>query len=333
MHRVNKFHGPDKQVLADISLSFLPGAKIGVLGPNGAGKSTLLRIMAGLDEPSNGTAQLAPGATVGFLPQEPELDPAKDVRGNVEDGVAEKRDLLDTLQRAVGALRRADVGRRDGRAAGAAGRGAGPDRADGRLGPRARSGRGDGRAALPAARRRRVHAVRRRAPPGGALPAAALEPRPAAAGRAHQPPRRRVGGLAGAVPGAVLRDGARGHPRSLLPGQRRRLDPGARPRPRHPVPGQLLVVAGAEAGAAGGGGEADLGAPAHAAARAGVGADGAARAARQVEGAPGRLRAAAGRGGQRAARPRRDPHPGRRAPRRQGGGGDATSARASATGC
>ena len=61
MHRVNKFHGPDKQVLADISLSFLPGAKIGVLGPNGAGKSTLLRIMAGLDEPSNGTAQLAPG--------------------------------------------------------------------------------------------------------------------------------------------------------------------------------------------------------------------------------------------------------------------------------
>jgi energy-dependent translational throttle protein EttA len=97
MHRVNKFHGPDKQVLADISLSFLPGAKIGVLGPNGAGKSTLLRIMAGLDEPSNGTAQMAPGATVGFLPQEPELDSAKDVRGNVEDGVAEKRDLLETF--------------------------------------------------------------------------------------------------------------------------------------------------------------------------------------------------------------------------------------------
>src|SRR6476620_4897580 len=97
MHRVNKFHGPDKQVLADISLSFLPGAKIGVLGPNGAGKSTLLRIMAGLDEPSNGTAPLAPGATVGVLPQEPELDHSKDVRGNVEDGVAEKRDLLDTF--------------------------------------------------------------------------------------------------------------------------------------------------------------------------------------------------------------------------------------------
>jgi sulfate-transporting ATPase len=94
MHRVQKFHGPDRQVLRDISLSFLPGAKIGVLGPNGAGKSTLLRIMAGLDEPSSGDARLAPGATAGLLSQEPELDPGKDVRGNVEDGVAEKRDLL-----------------------------------------------------------------------------------------------------------------------------------------------------------------------------------------------------------------------------------------------
>jgi len=95
MHRVNKFFGPERQVLRDISLSFFPGAKIGVLGPNGAGKSTLLRIMAGLEEPSGGSAALAPGATVGYLPQEPELDPAKDVRGNVEDGVAEKRALLD----------------------------------------------------------------------------------------------------------------------------------------------------------------------------------------------------------------------------------------------
>ena len=94
MYRVQKFHGPDKQVLRDISLSFFPGAKIGVLGPNGAGKSTLLRIMAGLDEPSSGDARLAPRATVGLLAQEPELDPGKDVRGNVEDGVAEKRDLL-----------------------------------------------------------------------------------------------------------------------------------------------------------------------------------------------------------------------------------------------
>jgi sulfate-transporting ATPase len=95
MYRADKFYGPDRQVLAGISLSFLPGAKIGVLGPNGAGKSTLLRIMAGLEEPSSGVAELAPGATVGMLAQEPELDPAKNVRENVEDGVRELRDLLD----------------------------------------------------------------------------------------------------------------------------------------------------------------------------------------------------------------------------------------------
>ena len=94
MHRVNKHHGQDKHVLKDISLSFIPGAKIGVLGPNGAGKSTLLRIMAGTEETSSGDAKLAPGATVGYLSQEPELDEAKDVRGNVEDGLGELRDLL-----------------------------------------------------------------------------------------------------------------------------------------------------------------------------------------------------------------------------------------------
>jgi ATP-binding cassette ChvD family protein len=95
MYRADKFYGPERQVLANISLSFLPGAKIGVLGPNGAGKSTLLRIMAGKDEPSSGIAELAPGATVGMLEQEPELDPKKTVRENVEDGVRATRDLLD----------------------------------------------------------------------------------------------------------------------------------------------------------------------------------------------------------------------------------------------
>ncbi len=99
MFRADKFYGPDRQVLANISLSFLPGAKIGVLGPNGAGKSTLLRIMAGHEEPSNGIAELAPGASVGLLEQEPELDAAKDVRGNVEDGVRGVRELLDHFER------------------------------------------------------------------------------------------------------------------------------------------------------------------------------------------------------------------------------------------
>ncbi len=95
MYRADKFYGPDRQVLANISLSFLPGAKIGVLGPNGAGKSTLLRIMAGREEPSSGIAELAPGATAGLLEQEPELDAGKSVRENVEDGVRPLRDLLD----------------------------------------------------------------------------------------------------------------------------------------------------------------------------------------------------------------------------------------------
>ena len=95
MIRASKFYGPERKVLDNITLAFLPGAKIGVLGPNGAGKSTLLRIMAGVEETSSGSAELAAGATVGFLPQEPDLDPAKDVRGNVEDGVRPLRDLLD----------------------------------------------------------------------------------------------------------------------------------------------------------------------------------------------------------------------------------------------
>jgi ATP-binding cassette ChvD family protein len=95
MYRLSKAFPPDKTVLNDVTLAFLPGAKIGVLGYNGAGKSSLLRIMAGLDTEFRGDAQLAPGATVGLLEQEPQLDETKDVRGNVEDGVAETRALLD----------------------------------------------------------------------------------------------------------------------------------------------------------------------------------------------------------------------------------------------
>jgi sulfate-transporting ATPase len=94
MYRLTKRYPPDKEVLSNISISLLPGAKIGVLGYNGAGKSTLLRILAGQETDFDGEAQLAPGATVGLLEQEPQLDPSKDVRGNVEEGLAELRDLL-----------------------------------------------------------------------------------------------------------------------------------------------------------------------------------------------------------------------------------------------
>ncbi len=95
MHKVSRTHPPDQTVLSDVSLSFFPGARIGVLGYNGSGKSTLLRIMAGVDTGYRGEAALHPSATVGMLEQEPRLDEAKDVRGNVEDGVRELRDLLD----------------------------------------------------------------------------------------------------------------------------------------------------------------------------------------------------------------------------------------------
>ena len=94
MHKVRMSYPPDKVVLDDITLAFLPGAKIGVLGLNGAGKSTLLKIMAGEVTPSNGDAMPGKGVKVGYLPQEPQLDESKDVRGNVEEGVADRRDLL-----------------------------------------------------------------------------------------------------------------------------------------------------------------------------------------------------------------------------------------------
>ncbi|HEY1826084.1 MAG TPA: energy-dependent translational throttle protein EttA [Acidimicrobiales bacterium] len=94
MRDLRRFYPPDREVLRGINLSFYPGAKIGVIGANGSGKSSLLRIMAGLDDGFSGEARLTPGFSVGYLPQEPDLDPAKDVVGNVADGVGEQRDLL-----------------------------------------------------------------------------------------------------------------------------------------------------------------------------------------------------------------------------------------------
>src|SRR2546430_3370960 len=93
MRAVRKAHG-DKVILDDVTLAFLPGAKIGVVGPNGTGKSTLLKIMAGVEQPSNGDAKLMPGFTVGLLTQEPVLNESKTVLGNVEEGVAETKQLL-----------------------------------------------------------------------------------------------------------------------------------------------------------------------------------------------------------------------------------------------
>ena len=97
MHRLGKIVPPKREILKDISLSFFPGAKIGVLGLNGSGKSTLLRIMAGVDQDFNGEARPMPGIKIGYLQQEPQLDPTKDVLGNVQDGVREAVDALAEL--------------------------------------------------------------------------------------------------------------------------------------------------------------------------------------------------------------------------------------------
>src|SRR5210317_1761476 len=94
MYRLSKIVPPKREILRNISLSFFPGAKIGVVGPNGSGKSSLLRIMAGLDDDFLGEAWAAKGTRIGYLPQEPELDASLDVQGNVELGVKEIRDLL-----------------------------------------------------------------------------------------------------------------------------------------------------------------------------------------------------------------------------------------------
>src|SRR3954470_3527746 len=108
MYKVRKAHG-DKVILDDVTLSFLPGAKIGVVGPNGAGKSSVLKIMAGLDQASNGDARLSPGYSVGLLQQEPPLDETKTVRGNVEDAVAGLRATLARFEEVSNAMGEPDA--------------------------------------------------------------------------------------------------------------------------------------------------------------------------------------------------------------------------------
>ena len=235
MQGLTKTYPPAKKVLENIHLSFYPDAKIGVLGVNGSGKSTLLRIMAGIDTEFSGEGWVAEGARVGYLEQEPQLDPNKTVRDNVMEGVAAKKALLDRyneiaanysdetademakLQDEIDAKNLWDLDSQVDLAMDALR--CPPDDAD------------------------VDQAVGRRAAPRRAVPPAARCARPAAARRADQPPRRRMRQLAGR-PSAQLpgRDPHR-HPRPLLPRQRHRLDPRARPRPRHPVRGQLLLLA------------------------------------------------------------------------------------------
>ena len=235
MQGLTKTYPGNRKVLENINLSFYPDAKIGVLGVNGSGKSTLLRIMAGIDKEFIGEGWVAEGARVGYLEQEPQLD-AKLVRARERHaGRRRQEGAARPLQRDRRQLLGRDR-RRDGEAAGR-------DRRQEPVGARLPGRSRDGRAALPAGRRRRHQALRRRAPPRRAVPAAARPAGPAPARRADQPSRRRVRALAGR-PSAQLsgRDPDR-HPRPLLPRQRHRLDSRARPRPGHSLPGQLHRLA------------------------------------------------------------------------------------------
>ncbi len=250
MKGLGKVHQPDHVVLRDIWLSFLPGAKIGVLGLNGAGKSTLLRIMAGEETNFIGEAFPAAGISVGFLQQEPRLDSTKTVLGNVEEGVAETRALLNRYDE-INAKFGEDLSAEE------------MDKVleeQGKVQDRIEAANGwdlDSRVELA------MDALRLPPPDADVATLSGGERRRVALCRLllkspdlllldepDESSRRRIGGLARALPQGLPGHRRRRHPRPLLPRQRRRLDPRARPRPRHPVGGQLLVLARAEAAAA-----------------------------------------------------------------------------------
>ena len=235
MQGLTKTYPPSKKVLDDIHLSFYPDAKIGVLGVNGSGKSTLLRIMAGIDTDFTGEGWVAEGARVGYLEQEPQLDPKKTVRENVMEGVAAKKALLDRYNEIASNYsdETADEMAKL------------QDQIDFQesLGPRQPGRSGDGRAALPARRRRGNQALRRREASRCAVQAAARPARSAAARRTDQPSRRGECELAGRPSAQLSGRHPDRHPRPLLPRQRHQLDSRTRPRPRHSLRGQLHLVA------------------------------------------------------------------------------------------
>ena len=210
MQRLTKIFPGGKKVLENITLAFLPGAKIGVLGVNGAGKSTLLRIMAGLDHDFSGEAWAAEGVKVGMLAQEPELDPEKDVLANVMDGVGATKALLDRFDEVSAGFGDPDADM-DALMAEQAELQEKIDAVNGWELQRTIEIAMDA-LRCPPGDQDVEHALGRRAAAGGALPAAAGAAGPAAAGRADQPSGRRIGRLARAVSPGLQGHGGRDHP-------------------------------------------------------------------------------------------------------------------------
>ena len=246
-YKLARHYPPDRTVLEDISISFYPGAKIGVIGPNGAGKSSLLRIMAGLDDGFNGEARLTPGFTVGYLSQEPQLDPTKDVKGNVLDGVREVHGLIEHYNAVMAKWSEPDA---DYEAIGAE--------------QSALEDRINAVGAWDLERNVEIAMDALRCPPDDAdvTTLSGGEKRRVALCRlllqhpdlllldepTNHLDAESVDWLERFLheySGTVVAD----HPRPLLPGQRREVDPRARSRSGHSVLRQLLQLAGAEAGA------------------------------------------------------------------------------------
>ena len=217
MSRVNKIYPPQKTVLKEISLSFYYGAKIGIIGVNGSGKSTIMKIMAGIDTEFQGEAWIEPGRTVGYLSQEPQLDESLDVKGNVELAVQSTKNLLREFEEVSAkfgeTMSDADMDKLMARQA------ALQEKIDSINAWELDRQLDIAMDALaPAAGRRRDRgAFGRRAPPRCALQAAPAEAGPPAPRRTHQPPRRRVRGVARTPPARIPGVSDPGHARPLFP--------------------------------------------------------------------------------------------------------------------
>jgi ATPase subunit of ABC transporter with duplicated ATPase domains len=238
MKKVRKAHG-DKVILDDVTLSFYPGAKIGVVGPNGAGKSSVLRIMAGLDKPNNGEAFLATDATVGILQQEPPLNEEKTVRGNVEEGLGDIKVKLDRFNE-VAELMATDYS----------------DELMEEMGRLQEELDHANAWDLDSQLEQAMDALRCPPPDEPVTHLSGGERRRVALcklslAKPDLPPGRRECAVARTAPGRLRGRGSGRYPRPILPGQRGAVDLGARPRPRLPVRGQLLDLPGEEGRAAG----------------------------------------------------------------------------------